>query len=162
MTKPHRGTKYYSEVATLLRDAEPKWAEIEGQSDPRKRQENERARDLAIGELVLMYRDAAKLGALEWLDPRITIFCERLKDRNAGRLPRPKGGRPSNPHRRLLIEMTVIEAIEAEAGKRGAVERAMRRAAERFGIKYRRVREIHYDPDSDWKRLVRLSRALRA
>jgi hypothetical protein len=58
--------------------------------------------------------------------------------------------------------MTVIEAIEAEVGKRGAVERAMRRAAERFGINYRRVREIHYDPDPDWKRLVRLSRALRA
>ena len=161
MTKPHRGTKYYSEVATLLRDAEPRWAEIEGQSDPRKRQ-NERARDLAIDELVLMYRDAVKLRALEWLDPRITFFCERLKDRNGGRLPTPKGGRPRNLHRRLLIEMAVIEAIEAEAGKRGAVERAMRRAAERFGIKYRRVREIHYDPDPDWKRLVRLSGALRA
>jgi hypothetical protein len=162
MTKPRKGTKYDSDVAILLRDAEPKWAEIEGQPDPRKRHENERARDLAIDELVFIYRDALNLGALERLDPRVLIFCERLKDRNAGRLPRPKGGRPSNPHRRLLIEMMVIEAIEAEGGKRGAVERAMRQAAGRFGVEYRRVREIHYDPDPDWKRLVRVSRALRA
>ena len=161
MTKPRRGTKYDFEVATLLRDAEPTWAEIEGQPNRRKRVENERARDHAIDELVLMYRDAAKRGALARLDPRVAIFCERLKDRNAGRLPRPKGGRPTDPHRRLLIEMTVIEAIEAEGRKRGAVERAMRQAAERFGIKYRRVREIHYDRDPDWKRDVRVSWALR-
>ena len=54
MTKPRRGTKYDFEVATLLRDAEPTWAEIEGQPNRRKRVENERARDHAIDELVLM------------------------------------------------------------------------------------------------------------
>jgi hypothetical protein len=163
MTKPRKGTKYVSEIAILLRDAEPTLAEIEGQPTQRKRRENERSRALAIDELVMMYREAAKLGILDRLDPRVRNFCERLKGKEGkfGRLPRPKGGRPRDPHRRLLIEITVLEAIEAEGGKRGSVERAMRQAAKQFNVHYRRVREIHYDRDPDWKREVRVTRALR-
>src|SRR6476660_5175875 len=102
MTKPRKGTKYVSEIAILLRDAEPTLAEIEGQPTQRKRRENERSRALAIDELVMMYREAAKLGILDRLDPRVRNFCERLKGKEGkfGRLPR--------------IEITVLEAIEAE------------------------------------------------
>ena len=63
--------------------------------------------------LIKMYGDAKKARKQGRLDFRVRTFCEELKHRNAGQLPKPKGGRPTAEHRRLLIAMHVRESIEA-------------------------------------------------
>jgi hypothetical protein len=109
-----------------------------------------------------MYRDAEKRRQLDRLDPLVRLFCEELKRRNLGELPKAKGGRPANQNRRLLIAVRVREAIAEFGGKRGSVDRALRAVAnqERKAAKLRRagilrddyyeyVKEIHYDYDRD-------------
>jgi hypothetical protein len=164
VTKPRKSLHYISDVRVLLRDAQPTWAETEGEMNSRIRQKNERAQQVATDELIKLYRQHAKRGALHNLDLGVRNFCEDLKARNGGRLPTPKGGRPHDEHRRLLIAIKVtetIEAIKASGGKRGTVERALHRVATDFCIGYRRVREIYYDRDPTWMRDLRVSLALR-
>jgi hypothetical protein len=48
----------------------------------------------------------------------------------------------------------VEEAIEASGGKRGSVKAALREVAKRDGVSYDHVRDIHYDPDAEWRRIV--------
>jgi hypothetical protein len=150
MTKPRKGEKYIAEIPMLLRDAQPTWHELGGEPDLRQR--NERARDIAIDEIVTIYRDHEKQGRLHELPPDFLIFCKQLKRQNAGTLPRRKGGRPVDLHRRLQIAMSVIEAIEGKDGtpKKVKVEQAIADVARKFNIMARTVRDIHYDRDPDW------------
>lgn len=71
----------------MLRNAQPTWAEIAGQSDVRKRRKRERARDLAFEHLTKMYRDAEKHKQMGQLDLLVRLFGEELKKRNHGQLP---------------------------------------------------------------------------
>jgi hypothetical protein len=138
----------------LLRDAQPTFNEIEGEPDVRKRRERERARDFAIGKLLKMHRDAEKQGSLNQLDLQVRMFCDAHKARNAGVLPKSKGGRPLDEHRRLSIAVHVHEAIEARGRKRGSVEEALREVAERDCVSYDHVRDIYHDPDPEWQSTV--------
>jgi hypothetical protein len=158
--------RYIPEISTLLRDAEPTWAEIEGEQDPRKRRDRERARDVANDELLSMYRDAEKRDALDQLDYRVRVHCEQLRERNGGKLPTRKGGRPFNEHQRLLIAVAVREAISAQTSKRKNVARAIRDVFERyrarFNISIETIRDLHYDRDPEWQRTVAAEMAFRA
>ena len=113
MTQPRKGEKYIPEFASLMRDALPTWREIEGEYCERRR--NERKRDIAIDEIVTIYRDHEKQRQLDKLPPDFRIVCEHLKHRNGGKLPTRKGGRPPDEHKKLLIAVDV-----AEAGPRGS------------------------------------------
>jgi len=138
--------------------------DIQDERTERKRRELVRARDVARDELIKMYRAAQKGGTLDRVDWGIRNFCEDLKASNGGRLPTPKGGRPRDEHRRLLIAIKVIETIEASkasGGGRGTVARAIHQVATNFGVQYRRVREIYYDRDPAWMRDLRVSLAMR-
>jgi hypothetical protein len=144
-----------SEIPVLLRDAQPTYADIEGETDVRKRRANERARDVARDRLMKMYREALKSGQLDKLDFGVRMFCEELRKRNRRHLPKPKGGRPTNEHRRLLIAVDMRETIDRHGGKRGSVERALKEVTERQNTTYRYVRNIHYDRDPEWRRTVK-------
>jgi hypothetical protein len=84
-----------------------------------------------------------------------------LMERNHGRLPDPKGGRPTDEHRRLLIAAHVREAIASHSGKWGSVELALKQVAKDDGVSYEYVREIHYDRDPEWRRVVDVELAWR-
>jgi hypothetical protein len=117
------------DISVLLRDGQPLHKEIEGEPNPRKRRERERARDFARDCLFKMYRYAERRGKLEDLDIRVRFFCEESRERNAGILPLPTGGRPTLEHRRLSLAVHVIEEIEALGRKRGSIELALKTAA---------------------------------
>jgi hypothetical protein len=108
-----------------------------------------------------MYREAEKRGQMERLDPAVRFACELLKDKNGGRPPKAKGGRPTDEHRRFLIAVTVQGLIEADPKKRGSVERALQKTSERLGVSYDHVRDIHYDRNPEWRRAVALELARR-
>lgn len=135
-------------IEVLLRDAQPTRSEILGDPEARQR------RDLAIDGLVKMYNDAKRARKIKKLDYRVGMFCEELKKRNHGRLPKAKGGRPSAEHRAVLIAMRVHEAIKRGGGKWGGKEKAYKDVAERHGASYDHVKDIyqrafgkHHDPD---------------
>jgi hypothetical protein len=177
MPRRRKGTENYTpSIDVLLRDAMPTYREIAGEPDLRKRREKERARDFAIDCLAKMYRDAqkrrprgrprkvpevAERKQTGQLDPRVRIFCEQLKDHNHGRLPRPKGGRPTAEHRRLLIAVRLHEAIEARGRKRGAVKEALSEVAECYGLSYDHVWDIYRDRDPEWLDTVAVELARR-
>jgi hypothetical protein len=156
-----KGTKYTRELPVLLRDAQPTWREIDGEPNAHRRRERIRSRDTAIDALTKMYRDAQKRGATARLDVRVRNFCEGLKSRNRGRLPKSKGGRPTGEHRRLLLAIKVHEAIEARGNRRGSVESALSEVASRLGVSYDHLRDIHYDRDPKWRRAVKAELARR-
>jgi hypothetical protein len=108
-----------------------------------------------------MDRDAEKRGSRP--DQRIRNFIEDVKASNGGCLPRPKGGKPlgHRDHDRFLLAIKVQEAIEARGKKRGSVEEALKEVAEREDINFDRLREIHYDPDPEWRRDVKIELAHR-
>jgi|SRR5215470_3972058 len=151
------------ELSVVLRDAQLTWHEIDGERDPRKRRERIARARSAREVLMRMGRDAEKPGSLHRLDPRVRNFVEGVKARNGGCLPKPKGGKPlgHRDHDRFLLAIKVQEAIEARGKKRGSVEGALNEVAEREGVDYDRLREIHYDPDPEWRRAVKLELARR-
>jgi hypothetical protein len=172
----HKGPEYLPEIPVLLRDAQELTVTELAEPDARKRRERERDRDLAIDHLTKMCRDAEKHREMGRLNPLVRMFCEELKKRNHGQLPKAKGGRPANQNRRLFIAVSVREAIEELGGKRGSVDRALRvvadrerKAAKARGARilrddcYQYVKEIHYDYDRDpeLRRLVTVEMACR-
>ena len=168
MTQRRKGQYCRPEIRTLLRDANPTTFEIKGEPDAHKRHRNERARDIAVDELVKMYRDYEKRGQLHELDFQVRIFCELLKRRHGGKLPPGKGGRPSNEHQKLLIAVKVAEAVAAQAGKRKNVTRAIQLVHDTLTISNKRchvpvatIRDIYYDPDPEWQRTVKVELAWR-
>ena len=147
-------------IPVLLRDAQPTWREIDGEPNERKQQERRHARDAATDTLMRMHRDAEERDALARLDPRIRNFVADLKTRNRmlhrKRLPKPKGGRPfGDRERRLRLAIEIREKIEALGIKRGSVEAALLEVADRLGVSYDYLREIHYDRDPEWRRAVK-------
>ena len=115
MPRRRKGADYLPFVPLLMRDAMTTDAEIKGEPDLRKQRELERARGEAI----------ARLKKLSW-DPHVRVFLELYGDR----LPTPKGGRPANEHRRLLIAVNLLETIERRGGKHGDIEAAILEIAE--------------------------------
>jgi hypothetical protein len=150
MAKIRKGEKYVPEIPILLRDAQPTWREIEGEPDPKKQKENKRKQDDATDHLITIYCDRQEQGRLDELDRQVLSFCEQLKSRNGGKLPRRIGGRPENSHRRILIAISVMDAINQKGGARGAVEQAFKEVAVKFDITPRSVRDIYYDRDPEW------------
>jgi hypothetical protein len=164
VTKPRKSLHYPSDVRLLLRNAQITRFEIADESDECKRHELKRTQEIATGELIKIYRDSQRRGALDTLDWGVRNFWEDLKAKNVGRLPTAKGGRPRDEHRRLLMAIKVIEAIDfikANGRRRGTVDRAIRQVAGEFCVEYRRVREVYYDRDPIWTRDLRLSLAMR-
>jgi hypothetical protein len=94
--------------------------EIEHEPNPRKRREFKCARDQAI----------ARLTKLSWV-PEVRVLLDHLSDRYGDHLPKAKGGRPPNEHRRLLIAVNLYETIERRGRKRGDIEAAILEIAER-------------------------------
>jgi hypothetical protein len=158
MRKPRKGQKCTSELDVLLRDAQPTTCEIGGEKDPRRRQERERARDIAIDELITMYLEHQKKGQLRQLDLRVRIFNERPRAPEVALRTKPMGGRPPELHRQLLIAVAVRQAIKAHGGSRGSTAKAIREVHERYGgrfsIKLEAIRDIYYKCDPKWMRAV--------
>lgn len=144
---PDYPSEILPEISVLLRDARPTYVAIEGEPDLRKRRERARERDLAIDRLLKMYREAEKSELLDKLDFRVPMFYEELKQRNRGRLPKAKGGRPTTEHRSLLFAVRVQEAIERRGGKWGAVEAALKEVSDRYGISSHHLKDIYKDRD---------------
>jgi hypothetical protein len=164
MTQPRKGVKYVREFAALVRDALPTWREIEGEPDARLRKQAERKRDIAIDELVTIYRDHKKRGQLDKLPPIVRIFCEQLKHQGCGKLPARKGGRPPDEHKKLLIAAEVAEALAT--GKR--VKQAVWHVHEAFVFKGKRcevpektIRDYYYDCMRNDRRALEVSLAWR-
>ena len=169
MTKPRKGEKYISEFAVLLRDAQPTWHEIEGEPDPRKRRENRRARDIAIDQLVTIFAECERRGQLHELPPEGQILYKQWKRQHGGELPRRKGGRPTDEHKKLWIAVSVAEALAAQAGKRKSVTQAIRHVHETLIFNEKRcvvpeatIRDYYYDPDPEWRRAFKAELAWRA
>lgn len=150
MTKPRKGLRFLPEISTLLRDAEPTWNEIRGEPDARKRRAAKRRRDIAIDELVTLFREYNEQKRLNAVDPRVLLFCNELKKQNGHQLPKRRGGRPVDMHRRLLIAVSVIDAVEQRGDLRNKVEPALAEVAAKFNVTSRTVRDIYYDRDPDW------------
>jgi len=124
---------------------------------------------------------------LSW-DPHVRVFLDHLRDHYGDDLPKAKGGRPANEHRRLLIAVHVREAIERRGGKHGDIEAAIKEIAERDELfderkrqrpsgrkgrqvsepqpsepatRYDYIKEILKDTDPDWHRAVAVELKLR-
>jgi len=145
-----RGHRDVPILAVLLRDAQPRWVEIEGESDARKREERHRAFDIARDELVRFYSEAETDGRLAELDPRIRALCEEWMAENGGLLPRRKGGAPRDEHFRMMLHMAVRHRIAT--GTSRTADHALHTVAEQAGRSYELVRAIFYDPDPEWQR----------
>jgi hypothetical protein len=173
VTQPRKGAYCRPEIKTLLRDAQPTRAELYDEPDPRKRKQNIRAKEIAVVELVKMYRDHERRGQLNKLNFEVRKFCERLKQGHTGKLPKNKGGRPSNDHlikdhQHLLIAVKVVEALEAQTGKRKSVTKAIQHVHDTLMIDGKRlivpisaIRDIYYRSDPEWKRALKAELAWR-
>jgi hypothetical protein len=165
MTKPRKGEKYTPKISILLRDAQPTWQEIDGEPDPKKSLETERRRDIGIDELITIYRESKRGGRV---DPRVELFCKLLKKRNGGKLPRRKGGRPPDEHKKLLIAVAVAEALAAQTGKRKSVTQAVRHVHKTFVFNRKpltvpeaTIRDYYYDSDPEWQEAIKVELACR-
>jgi hypothetical protein len=170
MPKRRKSDEYVSELAVLLRDAQPTWSEIYGERNPRKRNERIRAGELGQDKLLKMYWAAKKRDAIALLDIRVRNFCGRLKDRNRGVMPRPKGGRPSDVHHRFLIAVEVQEARDTRGRKKyGSLEQALQEVRKRRKISYDYVKDSYYGrgerfafiPIKEWGLAIKAEVALR-
>ena len=145
-----RGNRHVPELPILLRDAQPRWAEIEGEADPRERKRREDARDFARLELIRLYLLAEDGGKLAELDPRVRDLCERWRAENGGRFPSSKGGAPRDEHYRMALHVAALQEIEEAEGK-GKIGRALHAVAAAAGRTYELVRGIFYDLDPQWQ-----------
>jgi hypothetical protein len=125
-------------LEVVLRDAQPTGRELENDPDAQERQAR------AMERLSSDYRAAKTRGTLHKLDPRIRNLCERY-EAEFGHLPKSKGGRPPNAHRRLLIAFTLDEEIKARGPGWGNLESALWAVVARLGVDYDEVKDIHYD-----------------
>jgi hypothetical protein len=167
MTQPRKGQKFVS-VAVLLRDAQPRWREIEGEPDLRERRRNERRREIAIDEIVTIYRDYKEQGRLRELPPGLLIYCRRLKSQNSGKLPKRKGGRPPDEHKKLLIAVNVAEALAEQTGRQKSVTQAVRHVHNTLLINGKRctvpentIRDYYYDRASGFQEAIAVELACR-
>ena len=164
MPMRRKGLKYTPELPVVLRNAQPTWREIHGELNARKRREQFALAIWARDLLIKMYLDAEKRRVLTQLDIRIRNFVEGLKARNRRlhrrRLPKPKGGRPFGERsHRLSLAVKIHEAVELRGGK--SVASILNEMADRLGLSYDYVSEIHYDPDPEWKLAVKAELAFK-
>jgi hypothetical protein len=141
----------------LQRDAQPTWHEIKGEPNARKRKDRERARDIAIAELIKIVRtktfQGKKLTALEQL--RVNNIVKAARARKRGRLSAPKGGRPKKSPARLQRAVAIWKAIEIKKPKDEREEDAvLKEVAKNLGTKIRYVREVYRDRDRGWQKAV--------
>jgi hypothetical protein len=145
-----RGNRYVPSLATLIRDAQPTYSEIDGEPDIKKRTANERRRDIARDEILRRYKEAETAGRLDTLDRAILDLCEEWRRQNGGVLPRRKGGAPADPHWRMMAFLAAREAVEAgKIDKRGLLA-SLRALAERSGVEFDSIKGIYYDRDPMW------------
>jgi hypothetical protein len=168
MTKPRKGESVPAEFASLVRDAQPRWREIEGEPDPRERRRNERRQALAIDEIVTIYRHHKKQGQLPNLPPDFLMLCRRLKEQNGGELPPRKGGRPNDEHKKLLIAVRVVEALAAQPDTRKSVTQAVRDVhntlvfnEKRCTVPKNTIRDYYYDRAPGFREAVAVELACR-
>lgn len=171
VSRSRKGLHYVAEIETLLRDAQPTYADIDGESDPRKRLERERARDTARVALIRIARDGK---AFQQLSPPHQLEVRSLADtvaRQQRRLPikkrkhfpTPQDGRPRDDHRRLLIAVTLRSLVNDGM----TVHAAIAHSAGRFNVSERRAGEIYSGSDlamhevDQWERLIRAELARR-
>jgi hypothetical protein len=155
---PDYPSQLVPDTDVLLRDAQPTRTEILREPDARQR------REAAIDHLVRMFNDAKRTRKIKQLDYRVRMFCEELKKRNRGLLPKSKGGRPpgTGEHRAVLFAVRVKEAIESGGGKWGSKEAAYREISDRYRASYDYVKEIYLrafgeHPDPDFREAVDLA-----
>jgi len=158
VTRPRKSKEYEPLIPALVRDACPRWRDIEGEPDPRRRKENERRRDVAIDALGKLWADPIKRAQL---DPSARLRCQMIFDANGRRWPKPKGGRPADEHRHLLIHVAVIEKLGSGRLNRGAVGTALNAVAEEKGCSYALVRNVYYDKNPEWVKTVKAELARR-
>jgi hypothetical protein len=84
-----------------------------------------------------------------------------------GDIPRGRAGAPTKDHEQLLIKVHVLETIAALGDLRGKVEQALHEVANRHGVIYDHVRDIHYGRgpkwrDPKWRQAVEVEMARRA
>jgi len=168
MSKPRKSQHYPAEIATLIRAAQPLPAEIEGESDPDKRQKRQRECEIATDELIRISRDQKLFNQLsQERQFEVKWFIEDLKRqsrrtvRSRGKFPVRKGGRPRDDHRRLLIAVKMAGLVDGGA----TVHKAIKLVRQwQFGksIAPATVKDIHFDKDPEWQRLVRVELARRA
>ena len=162
MPRPRKTPRYPDIIPVLIRDAQPLWQEIEGEQDPVARADAEARRTIALDRLVSIYLDHRKRGKLPELDQDIREICERLAAENGGRLPRPRGGAPSQQDLHLRIHVAVVEALSAPSTTPRTADSVLHEVASRFGRSYEVVRDIYHRSDSKWLRAVDVELAFRA
>ena len=155
MTFPRKSVEHRPYVQFWLRDAEPLASELNN-PDPAESSAARRRQSVAVDGLLGMYVEAWKAGALSELDSRVKQFCEELADRNGGKLPTRKGGRPLDEDRRLQLWLKVHDAVEAGVG----VVKAMEQVAEKAPCSYEAVRAIFYNDSPEWAHLTKATLAL--
>lgn len=135
------------------------WREIKGAPNARRRKDRERARDIAIAELIKIVRtktfQGKKLTALEQL--RVNNIVKAARRRKRGRLSAPKGGRPKKSPALLQRAVAAGKAIEINKKPEGAREKdaaVLTTVAKNLGTKIRYVREAYRDRDLQWRNAV--------
>jgi hypothetical protein len=171
VSRSRKGLHYVAEIQTLLRDSQPTYADIEGESDPRKQRERERARDTARVALIRIARDRKafeQLSRPHQLEVRSLVDAvarqqRQLPIRIRKHFPTPKDGRPRDDHRRLLMAVTLRSLVNNGM----TVSAAIAHSAGRFNVSERRAREIYSGSDlamhevDEWERLIRAELARR-
>lgn len=125
-----------------------------------------RERDFAIDHLLPRLR---KLELdLKSRPPRpseleLELLAWSLRKNNGGELPKPKGGRPDEEHKHLLLIRDIEQRKRALGGAR-KTSQAIKQAAAAYkfgkvGITAKRAKEIYYNRDPEWKRLVKAEAA---
>jgi hypothetical protein len=164
MSKRRKSPHYVAEIATLIRAAQPTYAEIEGEPDLDKRQKRQRECDRATDELIGISRNRRLFGQLSRADQlQIQWFINGLK-RSRREFPTRKGGRPPDQHRRLLIAVKMAELIKRGATVADASKLVCgwHNAYFNGSLEPKSVEAIYYDKDSEWQRLLHVELSRRA
>jgi len=187
--KPRKSMKQSRTSLELLRDAMPTARELEGRPNTlelrdaqregrhlddtpnaTKAREAKLRQNLAIHELSATYLEYKTAGRLNQLDISVRLFIEARIRANGGKLPRPRIGRPRDPHhdfRRVLIYLKIREEICARRPAPGQLTATLKSIASNLNItsdqtggkailrvSYAEMREIYYDRSKDFLELV--------
>jgi hypothetical protein len=164
MSKQRKSQHYPAEIATLIRAAQPTYAEIEGEPDLAKRQKRQRECDRATDELIEISRSPklfVQLSRAHQLE--IQWVIEGLK-RSRRAFPTRKGGRPPDEHRRLLIAVKTAERVKGGATVSEAIKFVCGWHNECFqgSLEPKSVKAIYYDKDPEWQRSLHVELSRRA
>jgi hypothetical protein len=144
-------------IQELLLDAAAPTKDEINKATPEGGKEISRERELATEKLVRLGRKFEKRGPANPDELEVVNFLAQVRAGNGGELPKPRGGRPDEAHRRLVIALTVEAMVRESRSERGAVKAALACAARKFNVTVKRVEEIYYNNDPTWKRELALS-----